>query len=69
MTDDVLTEDMRELREIVAEQAEDALLWAPATTAQSALLQQELRRLHVAIESSTRRIGISIALPRRWIEE
>lgn len=38
------------LRAIVDEQAEDEGLWFIAATAPEAYLQQELRRLHAAIE-------------------
>ena len=38
------------LAELVAEQAEDEGLWFAARTAPEAYLQQELRRLHAAIE-------------------
>ena len=37
-------------RAIVAQQAEDEGLWFAAQTAPEAYLQQELRRLHAAIE-------------------
>ena len=40
--------------EIVAEQAEDEGLWFMAATAPEAYLQQELRRLHAAIEAAAR---------------
>ena len=38
---------------IVNEQAEDEGLWFQAATAPEAYLQQELRRLHAAIEETT----------------
>jgi len=38
------------LKVIVSEQAEDEGLWFVAQTASEAYLQQELRRLHAAIE-------------------
>ena len=41
---------LTELRRIVNEQAEDEGLWFMAETAPEAYLQQELRRLHAAIE-------------------
>jgi len=39
-------------RDVVDEQAEDEGLWFIAMTAPEAYLQQELRRLHAAVESS-----------------
>ena len=42
--------ELRAAREVVAEQAEDEGLWFVARTAPEAYLQQELRRLHAAIE-------------------
>jgi hypothetical protein len=39
-------------REIADQQAEDDGLWFVAETAAEAYLQQELRRLHAAIEGS-----------------
>ena len=41
---------VKELRTIVDNQAEDEGLWFVATTAPEAYLQQELRKLHAAIE-------------------
>ncbi len=41
-----------ELRALVNEQAEDEGLWFVAQTASEAYLQQELRRLHAAIEEA-----------------
>jgi len=41
----------RTARELVDEQAEDEGLWFVAQTAPEAYLQQELRRLHAAIEN------------------
>ena len=41
------------LRELVNQQAEDEGLWFDATTAPEAYLQQELRKLHVAIEGKS----------------
>jgi hypothetical protein len=41
------------LRQIVDEQAEDEGLWFIAQTAPEGYLQQELRRLHAAIEEGT----------------
>lgn len=45
-----LSERLALALEITAEQAEDEGLWCPAATATEAYLQQELRRLHVAVE-------------------
>jgi hypothetical protein len=42
--------NMENLIEIVNEQANDDALWFVAATASEAYLQQELRRLHTAIE-------------------
>ncbi len=41
----------RAVKDLVDEQAEDEGLWFIATTAPEAYLQQELRRLHAAVES------------------
>ena len=41
---------MSDVRKLVDEQAEDEGLWFIAATAPEAYLQQELRRLHAAIE-------------------
>ena len=41
---------LRKIRALVNEQAEDEGLWFVAATAPEAYLQQELRRLHAAIE-------------------
>lgn len=41
------------LRALVDEQAEDDGLWFIARTAPEAYLQQELRRLHAAVEAQT----------------
>jgi len=41
------------LLELVNQQAEDEGLWFDATTAPEAYLQQELRKLHVAIEGKS----------------
>jgi hypothetical protein len=41
---------VKEQREIVAKQSEDDGLWFSAQRAPEAYLQQELRRLHAAIE-------------------
>jgi hypothetical protein len=43
---------MSELRKLVEWQAEDDGLWFKATTAPEAYLQQELRKLHAAIEAA-----------------
>ncbi len=42
--------DLKALRELVDEQAEDEGLWAIAETIHEAYIQQELRKLHAAIE-------------------
>ena len=44
--------NLRDLRQLVDRQAEDEGLWFVATTAPEAYLQQELRKLHAAIEGS-----------------
>ena len=46
--------DRARLAKIAAEQAEDEGLWFFAMTAPEAYLQQELRRLHAAIEEALR---------------
>lgn len=43
--------DLSDLKAIVDEQAEDEGLWFVAATAPEAYLQQELRRLHAAVEA------------------
>lgn len=52
----VLARDMRELRRLVAEQAEDEELWTivGVGTAAEGYLQHELRRLHAEVERATR---------------
>ena len=40
-------------QKLVNQQAEDEGLWFDATTAPEAYLQQELRKLHVAIEGKS----------------
>jgi hypothetical protein len=45
-----LESKLAELRELVSRQAYDAALWVQAGTAFEAYLQQELRRLHAAVE-------------------
>lgn len=45
-----LLAQLAEVRELVDKQAEDEGLWCIAETAAEAYLQQELRRLHAAIE-------------------
>jgi hypothetical protein len=47
-----MTAQQDSLREIVDEQAEDEGLWFVAVTASEAYLQEELRRLHAAIEAA-----------------
>lgn len=44
--------DLTEVLRLVGEQAEDDGLWFQAVTAPEAYLQQELRRLHAAIEAA-----------------
>lgn len=50
----VLTKDLRELRQLVEEQAEDEGLWFIAQYASEGYLQHELRRLHAEVERVTR---------------
>lgn len=45
-----LTRRLEAIRKLVAEQAEDEGLWFDAEHAPEAYLQQELRKLHAAIE-------------------
>lgn len=47
----IAVEKMAKLQGLVDKQAEDDGLWFVAQTAPEAYLQQELRRLHAAIES------------------
>ncbi len=44
--------EREQLRQLVNQQAEDAGLWFLAETAPEAYLQQELRRLHAAVEGT-----------------
>jgi hypothetical protein len=44
---------LKKLRELVNKQAEDGLLWAPTVNDRVKYLQQELRKLHAAIEYVT----------------
>ena len=44
--------ELAKLRQMVAQQAEDDGLWFNAATAPEAYLQQELRKLHAAIEET-----------------
>jgi len=44
--------ELAKLRQMVAQQAEDEGLWFNAATAPEAYLQQELRKLHAAIEET-----------------
>lgn len=44
---------MDDVRRLVNQQAEDEGLWFDAETAAEGYLQQELRRLHAAIEEAT----------------
>lgn len=48
-----LCEEMREMRAVVDEQANDDGIWFIAQTGPEAYLQQELRRLHALIEGVT----------------
>ena len=48
----VLRDEVRRLRAIVSAQAEDEGLWFVARTAPEAYLQQELRKLHAAVEGT-----------------
>ena len=45
-----LENHMRKITELVDKQAEDEGLWFEALTAPEAYLQQELRKLHAAVE-------------------
>ena len=47
-----LKTELAKLRQLVAQQAEDDGLWFNAATAPEAYLQQELRKLHAAIEGT-----------------
>ncbi len=47
---EVLEACLRNIREVVDAQAEDDGLWFEAQTAPEGYLQQELRRLHAAVE-------------------
>jgi hypothetical protein len=47
-----LERELAKLRQMVAQQAEDDGLWFRAATAPEAYLQQELRRLHAAVEGA-----------------
>jgi hypothetical protein len=46
-----LKAQLAEARDLVDKQAKDEALWCPAGTAFEGYLQQELRRLHAAVES------------------
>lgn len=46
-----MNDALEQLRALVDEQAEDEGLWFEVMTAPEAYLQQELRRLHAAIEA------------------
>jgi hypothetical protein len=46
---------LKRIRAVVDRQAEDEGLWFVAETASEAYLQQELRRLHAAVESAGHR--------------
>lgn len=55
MDQDIMAADLRELRALVDEQAQDAALWITLSGVPNrAHLQAELRRLHAAIEHATR---------------
>jgi len=60
------------LRAIVDEQAEDAGLWFDARTAPEGYLQQELRRLHAAIEAidstPAQDYGLRAEIEKPWRE-
>ncbi len=61
-----MTKDQRaEALRIVNEQAEDDGLWFEAQTASEAYLQQELRRLHAAVE----RASAAPQEPVAWMHE
>lgn len=49
---DQLERELAKLRQMVAQQAEDDGLWFSAATAPEAYLQQELRKLHAAVEET-----------------
>lgn len=49
---DAIVADRERLRRLVDEQAEDEDLWFNAVMASESYLQQELRRLHAAIEGA-----------------
>lgn len=44
--------ELAKLRQLTAQQAEDDGLWFNAATAPEAYLQQELRKLHAAVEET-----------------
>jgi hypothetical protein len=48
----VIRNEWQALRDLVEKQAEDEGLWFEAETAPEAYLQQELRRLHAAVEAT-----------------
>jgi len=52
-----LEAENRKLRAMVDRQADDAGLWFMAETAAEGYLQQELRKLHAAIEAAVRLDG------------
>ena len=51
---DMMEDDLRELRQIVADQAENPDLWFVAKTHSEEYLQASLRQLHDLIERATR---------------
>ena len=56
--------ELAELRAVVNRQAEDSGLWFEAQTAPEAYLQQELRKLHEAIEGRSQKECALAALDR-----
>jgi hypothetical protein len=61
--------DAASVMQIVSEQADDDGLWFVAQTAAEAYLQQELRRLHAAIEGVSERACAESALSAIRAEE
>ena len=56
LSDEIPRRLIAELQDIVAMQAEDEGLWFVAQTAPEAYLQQELRKLHAAVERASRAV-------------
>ena len=52
----IMEDDLRELRALVDEQAENARLWAHIGTPYAEHMQRALRDLHALIERATRRV-------------